>query len=302
MTATYKNFLVEKSGHILECRINRPEIRNALSTEAENEWDEILTRAGNDPDIRVVTLMGEGKVFCAGADLKEGGGSFRDSEGKWMGEQSTSADSTADELTPMRRGAERRLWPPEPMNVPYTLPNSWYFRKTLIAGVHGYVGELAMARFLATFDYIIAAEGTRFDMTQSRIGHQNQPVGLMFFQFPMRVLKQLVQLGGWFYADKALALDYVQRVVPLVDLAGEVRKWAENAAEIPNNLTSAYKEGIHRMYEIAGLLSMTGVGNVVNGHQIGAGKGPEFYRALQEGGLSSALKLRSTDESITQIK
>ncbi|MFZ2510869.1 MAG: crotonase/enoyl-CoA hydratase family protein [Gordonia sp. (in: high G+C Gram-positive bacteria)] len=62
--------LVEKRGHVLIVTMNRPQARNALSSEMmaimAQAWDQVDA----DPDIRVAILTGAGGYFCAGADLK----------------------------------------------------------------------------------------------------------------------------------------------------------------------------------------------------------------------------------------
>lgn len=50
--------------------IDRPPA-NALSSELLKELDQVLERYRNDDDIRVLVLRGEGRFFCAGADIKE---------------------------------------------------------------------------------------------------------------------------------------------------------------------------------------------------------------------------------------
>ncbi|PXY25833.1 enoyl-CoA hydratase/isomerase family protein [Prauserella endophytica] len=50
--------------------LNRPEARNALSTEVVEGLRESLARAEHDPAARSVVLAGEGPMLCAGADLK----------------------------------------------------------------------------------------------------------------------------------------------------------------------------------------------------------------------------------------
>jgi enoyl-CoA hydratase len=57
--------------------INRPDRRNALNTEILESLREALHAAADDMNVRAVTLTGAGgKVFCAGADLKDGSGGF----------------------------------------------------------------------------------------------------------------------------------------------------------------------------------------------------------------------------------
>src|SRR5690242_19193556 len=62
--------LLERRGHVLVVTMNRPQARNALSTEMmaimREAWDEV----DRDPEIRACVLTGAGGAFCAGADLK----------------------------------------------------------------------------------------------------------------------------------------------------------------------------------------------------------------------------------------
>ena len=47
----------------------RPEIHNAFNSTVIKEMADIFSRLENEDDVRVVILTGEGKSFCAGADL-----------------------------------------------------------------------------------------------------------------------------------------------------------------------------------------------------------------------------------------
>ncbi|MCV7314443.1 crotonase/enoyl-CoA hydratase family protein [Mycolicibacillus parakoreensis] len=62
--------LVEQRGHTLVVTLNRPEARNALSSEMMAIMVEAWDRADTDDDIRSVILTGAGGCFCAGMDLK----------------------------------------------------------------------------------------------------------------------------------------------------------------------------------------------------------------------------------------
>jgi len=62
--------LIEQRGHTLIVTLNRPEARNALSTEMLSIMVAAWDRVDNDPDIRVCILTGAGGYFCAGMDLK----------------------------------------------------------------------------------------------------------------------------------------------------------------------------------------------------------------------------------------
>ena len=62
--------LIEQRGHTLILTLNRPEARNALSTEMLSIMVEAWDRVDTDPDIRCCILTGAGGYFCAGMDLK----------------------------------------------------------------------------------------------------------------------------------------------------------------------------------------------------------------------------------------
>ncbi|OGT45840.1 MAG: enoyl-CoA hydratase [Gammaproteobacteria bacterium RIFCSPHIGHO2_12_FULL_41_20] len=55
---------------ILHVILNRPETRNALSFELLNHLHQLFLQAKMDSTIKAVLLSGEGKAFCAGADIK----------------------------------------------------------------------------------------------------------------------------------------------------------------------------------------------------------------------------------------
>ncbi len=55
-------------------RLNRPEKLNALTRGMMDEIIELCYRVRNRADIKAVVLLGSGRSFCAGQDLKESGG------------------------------------------------------------------------------------------------------------------------------------------------------------------------------------------------------------------------------------
>lgn len=60
--------IIEDRG-ILKITLNRPDVRNAFSPEMIGEITEAFHKASKNFDFRAVSLRGEGKAFCAGADL-----------------------------------------------------------------------------------------------------------------------------------------------------------------------------------------------------------------------------------------
>jgi len=51
--------------------LNRPDKRNALSTELLKERQQAFDDVASDKTIKVIILAGNGPIFCSGHDLKE---------------------------------------------------------------------------------------------------------------------------------------------------------------------------------------------------------------------------------------
>lgn len=56
---------------ILQVSLNRPEQLNALNHELLQRLSQIFKEAKQDVSVRAILLTGNGKAFCAGADIKE---------------------------------------------------------------------------------------------------------------------------------------------------------------------------------------------------------------------------------------
>lgn len=64
----FETIKVERSGPVLELKINRPKVLNALNQTVLEELESVLMSV--DPETRVIVLSGEGdKAFIAGADI-----------------------------------------------------------------------------------------------------------------------------------------------------------------------------------------------------------------------------------------
>jgi enoyl-CoA hydratase/carnithine racemase len=57
-------------GHVAICRLNRPEVRNALSPELMEELASALEGFDADPNVRCIVIAGSDEAFAAGADIK----------------------------------------------------------------------------------------------------------------------------------------------------------------------------------------------------------------------------------------
>ena len=127
---------------VVQVALNAPDKRNALSAQMIADLTDLAADLGADPSVRVVVLSGLGKVFCAGGDLD------------WM-----QAQIKADRATRMAEATKLA----QMLRALNEMP------KPLIGRIHGgaYGGGVGLA---AVCDCAIAAESTKFGLTETRLG------------------------------------------------------------------------------------------------------------------------------------
>ncbi|HKY93009.1 MAG TPA: enoyl-CoA hydratase/isomerase family protein [Nevskiaceae bacterium] len=268
-------------GQTLVVSFDRPAELNAINAKMEANFYEALSRAENDERIRVVYLKGEGRVFSAGHDIAQ------------VAEEMFTGSTPATFMG--------KNWARTGLMLP-----SWNFTKPLLVGVHGYVGPHANA-ILLTCDYVIAAEGTRFSFEAAQkmsTGVPYGPYALLPFYFPIRALKKIWLAGGWFDAQQALDLFYVQRVVPPAQLEAECLKHCRYLEGLPHQNQRDNKKGIHQMYELWGLLQMMIPGrDMYMGGEEEMKVLQEHFRIIFEKGVGAAVKQRNTnvDDAVSKL-
>ena len=65
----YQNIILERGDGIATIRLNRPDALNALNPDLLAELASGVAEVGGDESIKVLVIRGEGRAFCAGADL-----------------------------------------------------------------------------------------------------------------------------------------------------------------------------------------------------------------------------------------
>ncbi len=63
--------VMSPEGGILQLHLNRPQQLNALSHDVLKSLSQILDQAKHDRAVKALLITGEGRGFCAGADIKE---------------------------------------------------------------------------------------------------------------------------------------------------------------------------------------------------------------------------------------
>jgi len=205
-------------GAIARLTLNSPGNLNALSDAMLAALTAEFARLSADRSIRVVTLFGTGKAFCAGHDLKEMQAA-RQSEDAG---RAYFADLFARCTAVMT--AIRDL--PQPV----------------IAAPHG-IATAAGCQLVASCDMAVAATGTRFGVNGVNIG--------LFCSTPMVALSrkqafEMLTTGSFIDTDRAQAVGLINRAVPADRLEAEVTALAETVA---SKLGTAVRIGKRAFYE-----------------------------------------------------
>ena len=72
----FETLRYEIEDQVLTLTMNRPERLNAFNSRMQGEFLEALEHADADDEVRAVIVTGEGRGFCAGADLGKGADTF----------------------------------------------------------------------------------------------------------------------------------------------------------------------------------------------------------------------------------
>jgi len=188
--------------------MNRPDRLNALNNELAMALNDALGRIAADGTIRVVTITGAGRAFCAGGDLAAMG----------KGRQS----GTAHELEPLLRAGMQMVLKMRTMAQP------------VIAAVNGPAAGAGMNIALAA-DIRIAAEEATLGQNFAKVGLFPDYGGTYFLPQLVGPAKaaELFYTGEMIDAKTALRLGIVNHVVPGTQLESEVKALAQKIAQGP---------------------------------------------------------------------
>jgi methylglutaconyl-CoA hydratase len=162
--------------------LNRPEKRNALSTELLASLVEALESSTLEGGIRVMILRGAGPIFCAGLDLQE-----------------------AQDKTKAARSAEL---------IARSLSLLAGTSAVTIAAVHG-SAVAGGAGLMSACDFVLAAEATSIGYPEI---HRGLVAGLVMTflrrQLRERDVRELLLLGEIISASRAKEIGLINEVVP----------------------------------------------------------------------------------------
>ncbi|GMU78900.1 MAG: enoyl-CoA hydratase [Acidimicrobiia bacterium] len=211
------------SDGVLHCTLDRPERYNAIDAELREALVAVFAGTGDD-GVRAVLVSGAGKGFCAGGDLKEGGGA------------------------PVAGvGLERRMTESSQRLARAVLA----CRLPVVAAVHGACAGIGLTLALGA-DLCFAAEDARF--VSPFVARGIVPDGATARLLPRIIgyarARELLLLGKPIGASEAVELGMVAGVVPAADLLGTALAAARELAALPTEAIGYTKALLHRSFEL----------------------------------------------------
>lgn len=251
---SYNTLRTEIREGILTCTLHRPDRLNALNTEMWRELLALLDEVDADDEVRVLVLTGEGRGFCAGADLGGGGGTFDHS-----GEQESDEHRDAGGILTLRL---------------------FELKKPVIAAINGPAVGVGVTMTLPA-DVRIASEKAKFGFVFARRGIVPEACSSWFLPRVVGISRAMewVASGRVFGPQEALAGGLVSRVVAHEALLPTAH---ELAAEIAEN-TSAVSVALSRHL----LWKMLGADHPMEAHRLDSqgiyamGRSPDGYEGVQ---------------------
>jgi enoyl-CoA hydratase/carnithine racemase len=204
----------DADGPILTLTLNRPEKLNAYTAQMGAELADAIVGADDDDAIRAIILTGEGRGFCAGADISAGAGSFDTQSGE-------GAKNFGGAQTRALRGAGGGF-----------VGALFNCKKATIAAFNGAAVGVGVTLALPT-DIKIASSAARFGFVFARRGLVPE-AGSAWFLPQLVGLSQALRWclsGQVFDAEEALRGGLVSEVTAPEDLLPRAREIAREVAE-----------------------------------------------------------------------
>jgi 2-(1,2-epoxy-1,2-dihydrophenyl)acetyl-CoA isomerase len=204
--SAYRALYIEREGPVARLVMNRPDKLNTFDSVLRREMLDAVNSLNRDPELRVVILAGEGRAFCAGADLADG-----------MGDDPAQAGAFTEDML-------KSEYKPSIMAITES-PKLW------IAEVSGAAAGIGSA-FMLACDLVVMAEGAYLYQAFAAIGLI--PDGGATWQL-LRALgrKQAFEIiigGERVYAQRCLELGLCNRVVADGDETAAAGNWARELA------------------------------------------------------------------------
>lgn len=197
----FKTIKIQLGESMAWVNLDRPESRNALNAEMIRELTEVFSWLGSRNDIRVIIMKGNGKSFCAGADLN------------YM--KAMAQFSRAENMNDAERLSK-------------LFQTIYFCNKAIITVVHGACIGGANG-IIAASDIVIAETNTKFAFSEVRLGITPATISPFVVQrIGHTAAKELMLTGRPFTASEAKAMKLVNAVVDETLLIETEQKYIEH--------------------------------------------------------------------------
>ena len=211
----FETIKYEVKDKILTITLNRPDRLNAFTGQMMNDLISAFDSASNDDEVRVVIVTGEGRGFCAGADLGAGEATFNRDE-------NPRAKKTDDEdnLEWLRDGGGR------------TTLAIYDCSKPIIAAINGPAVGVGVTMTLP-MDIRLASEEAKFGFVFARRGLVPEAASSWFLPRIVGISKSLEWTfsGKVFDAEEALNGGLIRSIHSKDSLLDEAKKIANEIIE-----------------------------------------------------------------------
>lgn len=230
MSTETNELLVRRDDGVLIITFNRPEYRNALTTDMQRRLGEILAEAELDNDVGCIVLTGAGGAFCAGGDVKN-----------MARVNASGAPIDQIQRMEMQRQAHRRV----PLRL-YEMP------KPTIASLPGAAAGAGLSIALAC-DMRIAADTAVLSTAFVKVGLSGDYGGTYFLTQLVGTGKarELYLLGDRIDMNEAGRLGIVNWVVPPADLEAKTMELARRLANGPRLAQRYIKDNMNRALKMS---------------------------------------------------
>ena len=218
----FETLRYEIEDQVLTLTMNRPERLNAFNSRMQGEFLEALDQADADDQIRAVIVTGEGRGFCAGADLGKGAETFD--------YDNQTEEAKADRASNEGRQGNSNAWLRDGGGL--LSLRIYEFNKPIIAAINGPAVGVGVTMTLP-MDIRIASTKARIGFVFSRRGIVPEACSSYFLPRIVGVSKALewAYSGRVFDADEALRGGLVRSLHEPEDLLPSARSIASEIAE-----------------------------------------------------------------------
>lgn len=262
----FETILYDVDGTIAFVTLNRPERLNTIVPPMPEEVEAAVHAATLDERVKVIVLQGAGRAFCAGYDFGDGFHHWDDhmtTDGAWDAGKDF-AFSTYQGAAPTQK-----------------FMSLWRTPKPVIAQVHGWcLGGGSDTALCA--DLVIASEDARIGTPYSRMWGCYLS-GMWLYRLGLTRAKEYALTGKPLSGREAAGVGLINRAVPFAELQAEVRRTAEQLAQIPSSQLAAMKLVVNQAYENMGLATTQMLGPILDGLMRNTPEARRFIdRAAQE--------------------